>query len=217
MSAFYLADLINSDGIETDIRKTKDNKLVLIHDKTINRTSNANGKVSDYTYGELLNIDFGNKNYKGEKIVTLDDFLKFFSDKKIKIYLEIKERGYEDLIIESMLKYNYNNITLISFKYDILKNIRSKMNDIKIGWLLYNLNDIVVTEAEKIKIDELLFNCFSLDNRNVKFIKQNNFIIGAWGVKNVAEIKRMEKLGIDVIICDSSYDAKKVLQEDKYE
>ena len=64
MSAFFLADLINSDGIECDIRKTKDDELVLIHDKTIDRTSTSKGKVSDYTYNELLDKDFGNKHYK---------------------------------------------------------------------------------------------------------------------------------------------------------
>ena len=39
MTAFYLAALVGSDGIETDVRKTKDDVLVLIHDKTIDRTS----------------------------------------------------------------------------------------------------------------------------------------------------------------------------------
>ena len=79
MSAYYLAYLVGSDGIETDLRKTKDDVLVLIHDKSVDRTSNYSGKVADYTFDELLNIDFGDEYYKVEKIFRLTEFLKNFS------------------------------------------------------------------------------------------------------------------------------------------
>ena len=215
MSAFYLAYFVNSDGIETDLRKTKDNKLVLIHDKTVDRTSNYSGKVSNYTYKELLSINFGNKQYKGEKIVKLEDFLKYFSYKDIELYIEIKEEGYEELIVDTINKYNIENLTLISFKYNILKKIRKLSDGINLGWLIYDLNNKNLEECKAIKLNHVLCTALCLEKDEVKLLKENNFIVCAWGILGKHEIKKLNEIGVDRIIFDSGYDAKKYLKEVK--
>lgn len=212
MTAFYLAYLVNSDGIETDIRKTKDNVLVLIHDKTIDRTSNGNGKVSDYTYKELLKMDFGNSKYKGEKIVKLDDFLKYFSNKNIHILLEVKEKGYEEDIVDLVSKYNSEFITIISFKYDVLKKIRDLSKKVNLGWLIYDLNDKVLKQCIDIKLNQVLATSVCLEENEVAELHKNNFIVTAWGVLNKIDIKRLNNIGVDRLIYDSSFIAKKVLK-----
>lgn len=213
LTAFYLAYLVNSDGIETDVRKTKDNVLVLIHDKTIDRVSNFSGRVSDYTYKQLLKMDFGNDKYKGEKIVKLDDFLKYFSNKKIYIFLEIKEKNYEEEIVKLVEKYDNTYITLISFKYDILKKIRNLSKNIKLGWLIYDLNDKVLNECKQLKLEQVLATSVCLEENEVKVLHKNNFIVTAWGVLNKYDIKRLKKIGVDRLIYDSGYIAKKYLKE----
>ena len=217
MTAFYLAYLVNSDGIETDIRKTKDDVLVLIHDKTIDRTSNNSGKVSDYTYKELLKLDFGDKKNKGEKIVKLDDFLKYFSSKGIDILLEIKESGYEKDIVNLVSKYNTQFITLTSFKYDILKAIRKLSNKLNLGWLIYDLNDNNLKKCIDIKLNQVLATSVCLEKDEVDKLHNNNFIVTAWGVLNKLDIKRLKNIGVDRLIYDSGYIAKKVLKEEKDE
>jgi len=214
MSAFFLADLLNSDGIECDIRKTKDNILVLIHDKTIDRTSNKIGKVEEYTLNDLKEFDFDNKEYKGETIVTLTDFLNYFSNKNIKIFLEAKESGYEELLWKTISKYNINNITIISFKYDILKKLRDISKIIKLSWLVYDINKIVINDALKIHLNEIMCISIALNKEKVELIKKNNILACAWGIKNKEELKRMEKIGVDKIVYDSFYDAKKVLKNE---
>lgn len=213
MTAFYLADIVNSDGIECDVRKTKDDVLVIIHDKSIDRTSNATGKVSDYTYKELLKFDFGDKKYKGEKIVKLDDFLKYFSQKDMYIFLELKEKGYEYDIYNMVKKYNNSNITLISFKYDILKKIRKYSDDINLGWLIYDLNDKVLEECKEISLNQVLATSICLEEKEVKQLHENGFIVTAWGVINKLDIKRLYNIGVDRIIYDSGYVVKKYLKE----
>lgn len=210
MSAFYLAEHINSDGIECDIRKTKDNQLVLIHDKTINRTSNGKGEVSNYTYDELLNFNFGDN----EKIVKLTDFLNYFSNKNLKIYLEVKEPGYERLIYDQISKYNLDNITLISFKYEILEKFRIISNKIKLGWLVYDINNKVIQESIKIRLNEVLVNSISIEKKEITKLHENNIEVACWGIKNKTELKRISKLKVDTIIYDSGYDAKKVLENE---
>ena len=74
MDAFLNAVNNNYDGIELDIRYTKDKKIVVLHDSFINRTSNGKGKVNSYTYKELLKYNFGSKNKKA-KIPKLIDVI----------------------------------------------------------------------------------------------------------------------------------------------
>ena len=212
MSAFFLAYLLNSDGIECDIRRTKDGNLVIIHDKTINRTSNGNGKVSDYTLNQLLEYNFGDKKYNNEKIVTLEQFLNFFSDKNINIYLEVKESGYENEIWNVISKYNLTNVTLISFKYEILNSFRKISRNLKLGWLVYDISENIIDDALKIDIDILICISITIDKKKVKLVKVNNLKLGAWGVKNKTELKRLEKLNLDSIVYDSYYDVKKELK-----
>lgn len=213
MSAFYLAYFVKSDGIETDLRKTKDDVLVLIHDKYVDRTSNFSGKVSEYNYKDLKKMDFGNDDYKGEKIVKLTEFLKFFSDKDINIYIELKESGYEELIVNTVKKYNNKNIVLISFKYDVLKKIRKLSKEVKLGWLIYDLNDKVFEECKAIKLNHVLCTSACLQKEELERLKNNGFIVCAWGVLNSLDVKRLKKMGVDRIIYDSGYQAKKYMRK----
>lgn len=215
MSAYYLSYLVGSDGIEVDLRKTKDDILVLIHDKSVDRTSNYSGKVSDYTYQELLKMDFGNEYFKGEKIVKLTEFLKNFSGRDIDIYIELKEIGYEKLIVDTLKKFNLNNVVLISFKYNLLKKIREIDNTIKIGWLIYDVNDSIIKDCKFIKLNHILCTSICLSKNEVNKLKLNNFIVSAWGVLGKSEIKRLYNIGVDRIIYDSGYDVKKFLKKEK--
>lgn len=213
MSAFYLAEFVKSDGIECDVRRTKDNVLVIIHDKTINRTSSSSGNISNYTYEQLLKFDFGDDKFIGEKIVKLDDFLKYFSSKKMHLFLELKEANYEDDIVELIEKYNNEYITIISFKYEILKKIRNISSKINLGWLVYDINDQVLEKCKSIKLSQVLAMSVCLQEHEVKLLHDNSFIVTAWGVINKQDIKRLYKIGVDRIIYDSGYDAKKVIRK----
>lgn len=87
---------MRADGIETDIQRTKDNVLVLHHDDTLDRVLQMPGAIKDYTYQELLNMDFGafkGEQFSGERIVTLDTFLTHFGRRGLTLALEIKQYG----------------------------------------------------------------------------------------------------------------------------
>lgn len=68
------------DMVEIDVRKTSDGEIVLMHDATIDRTTNGSGKVSDYTLSEIQQFKLYNSNYKltNEKIPTLKEVLSLF-------------------------------------------------------------------------------------------------------------------------------------------
>ena len=76
MEAFRLAVDMKADGIEIDVHFSKDGHIMVLHDEKIDRTSNGQGKVTDYTLEELKFFDFGCKfknAYTGTKIPTLDE------------------------------------------------------------------------------------------------------------------------------------------------
>ena len=73
-----------------DVRKTKDNQLVVIHYDNVNRTTNGEGLVCEFTLKEIK----GFSAEGGEKISTLEETLDFLN-KKVKVFIELKEKGME--------------------------------------------------------------------------------------------------------------------------
>lgn len=104
MEAFRAAEKLGVDQIEIDVRVTKDNELVIIHDPTVDRTTNGTGLVCEKTLEELKSLDAG--SHKGEefkdcKIPTLTEFMEFVKlNKIITLDVELKEyptEGREEL------------------------------------------------------------------------------------------------------------------------
>lgn len=95
MEAIQAAVEIGVDQIETDIRVTKDGELVLIHDATVDRTTNGTGKVIDYTLAELKELDAGiykGNEFKGCRIPTFIEFMDYVKQfPELTLDLELKE------------------------------------------------------------------------------------------------------------------------------
>ena len=104
MLALKAALDLGVDQIETDIRITKDGELVLIHDATVDRTTNGSGKVCDFTLAELKGLDAGSwkgDEFAGQQIPTLIEFMEMVKDHPtITLDLELKEYpvpGWEEV------------------------------------------------------------------------------------------------------------------------
>lgn len=95
MEAFIAAEKLGVDQIETDVRISKDGELVLIHDSTLDRTTNGTGLVCDKTLAELKELDAG--SHKGEafkdcRIPTFKEFMDHFKDHPtMTLDIELKE------------------------------------------------------------------------------------------------------------------------------
>ena len=148
--AFAAAVKSNCDMIETDIRLTKDNVLILMHDSTVDRTTDGTGAIADFTYEELCKF---NCNPKGEfsEIPTLEEFMKLAVENDMMVNLEIKEYNLHDngdrcrLCIEKTLevveKYDWVGKTIInSFDAYVLEYTDSYM-DFSINMTTSNPND----------------------------------------------------------------------------
>lgn len=93
LEAFQLAIDMKADGIETDVHFSKDGKIMVLHDEKIDRTSNGQGLVTDYTAEDLKLFDFGckfKKAYTDTKIPTIDEMYELVKPSDLFINVEIK-------------------------------------------------------------------------------------------------------------------------------
>ena len=204
LRSFKRAIELGADGIEMDIRRSKDGKLVIIHDETLDRTTNGKGKVSDYTLEELKKFDAG----KGEKIPTLEEVL---TQIKAKYYLlEIKEEGYEEQIYEEVKKLGkLDEVIFISFSLNSLSKLKDKGN---LG-VIFTTPKPPIEEAKKIKAEYML-PLFSVVNR-LTVSEMKGFTIITWTVNDVKTLEKVMGYGVDGIATDKPdimKDLKKVMK-----
>ena len=116
----------NIYGVEFDIRLTKDNKIVVIHDKTINRTSNGIGIVENMTLKELQKYNFGSKDFY-QTIPTLEKILEINTNKLFLIEIKASNNSklFSKILLNILDKYKNKKIYLMSFNNEILNIIRN--------------------------------------------------------------------------------------------
>lgn len=108
-AAFEKAVGVGVRGLEIDIRRTKDGKLILMHDDTIDRTTDGKGHVGNLLYDEIIQYDAGSwigSEYAGEKIPLLSDVLQFAKEKNLRLILNVKEYGLEQQVLAIINKYD---------------------------------------------------------------------------------------------------------------
>ena len=141
MEAFRAAVECGVDQIELDVRMTRDGEAVVIHDDTVDRTSNGSGKVIDMTLEELRALDFGIKKdfcFAGAKIPTFREFMDFVKDHPtMTVDVELKEYptpGREklafdfcDKILQIIDEYGFTDRVVInSFSGKLNEYVREK-------------------------------------------------------------------------------------------
>ena len=143
--AYKHALMLHIDMLEIDVHYTKDKQLVVIHDDTIDRTSNGKGKVIDYTLDELREFDFGayrGDKFKGERIPTLDEVLDLVDHFSKRLLLEIKKPsqypGIEEMIVEKLKERGIpkHKVILQSFDFDCVKKLADMNLEFELGVLL---------------------------------------------------------------------------------
>lgn len=92
MAAFQQAVDLKADGIELDVQKTRDGKLVVIHDETVDRVSRASGWVKDFTYGKLkkINVNQHFPQLGSQYIPTLEEVYELLKPTNLTVNVELK-------------------------------------------------------------------------------------------------------------------------------
>lgn len=157
MIAFEKAIMMGSDGIELDIHLTKDRKIAVMHDFTLERTTSAKGEIKNFTYRELRAADAGSwysPEFSRERIPLLKDVLSLCAGENILINIEVKAGSFyyshmEEILLEELSKYTFKGEVIISsFDHFALQSIGTLDKSAKTG-LLYSSSMIDVSTYAK--------------------------------------------------------------------
>ena len=158
---------------ECDVTFTKDGVGVLLHDDTINRTSNGKGNIRDLTLAEARQYDFGSwksSKFAGTQIPTFDEFIRLCKYIDMHPYIEIKS-GASQAEVESLVatvrKYGMlDRVTWISFEFNAIKYVKNVDETARLGYLAAPINETKITELKTLRTgkNEVFF---SADNTKV--------------------------------------------------
>ena len=151
-------------AIETDVRFTSDKVPVLLHNATINKTSNGQGYISAMTYEEARTYDFGSwmgEAYAGEQIPNFKEFIEFCKANFVHPYIELKKdasTNYEDIqgLYEIVCAEGMQqNVSWFSFDYDYMLWMKEIAPTADIGIVLPGSENLGITEAVFAKLENL--------------------------------------------------------------
>lgn len=143
MAAFAKSLNAHADGVELDIHRCKTGELIVIHDETLERTTNGRGYVKDKTLDELKKLSAGkwfDEKFAGEKLPVLDEVLKL-ADGKMIVNIEIKNSpieypGIEDDLAKVLHDYKYpDKILISSFDHELIRRVHKKMPQYEVAFL----------------------------------------------------------------------------------
>ncbi len=207
LPAYILAKELGFNYAECDVAFTKDGVAVLLHDKTIDRTSNGSGAIAELNYEELLQYDFGswkNSKYAGTKIPTFEEFIALCKEIGLHPYIEIKNDGtYTQEQVKSLVdtveKYGMeDNCTWISFNLTYLEYVKNVDGTARLGYVSsQNITQSMINSVKALETGEnevFLDISYNMINENNAMLAASNGIkLEAWTVDNVNDIKTRSK------------------------
>ena len=196
------------DGIEIDIHEV-DNKLFVIHDRWLHRTTSGKGQISHYNYAHLRSLDAGS----GEKIPTLDEALSLAAG-KCTINIEIKGVknitllfSYLDDAIKTT-KLVTDDILLSSFNHRLLNTIYQQRSEFAIGALTACYPVDYAKFAEQLNAYSVHLNVDFISKHFVEDAHQRGLKVFVYTVDELEDIKAMKALGVDGIFSNFPTQAK---------
>lgn len=202
------------DYVEIDIRQTKDGVWVLMHDENIKSVCDKKGKVSSYTYYDLVacNVVKGANadEYDNLKVPTLEQALRTCMEYNIIPMIEIKDYTADGItkLLEIIEKYGYTkSCSIISFEREALELVREKNKEIKIFTLVSKLTDSEMQKCLEAENMGVSFNANHKANTPEKIdeLKKNGIELACWTVDTPETMFKWVNEGITTFVTNRIY------------
>jgi glycerophosphoryl diester phosphodiesterase len=213
LPAFERALAMGVDGIELDVHLSKDGHLVVIHDFTVDKTTDGRGPVRSFTAAELAQLDAGthfHRDAAGVGVPTLVQVFDLVGD-RCRINVEIKSEDptggneVEALVALIQQRSLYEQVIVSSFNASTLIKMRWADPKVKLGLLYYQELPAHLRQAWFTPIiqPEAVHPHYSLvDEKLVAWAQGKGCAVNTWTVNDGAEAQRLAALGVDAIITD---------------
>ena len=208
MAAFRLAVEEDAEGIELDVQLSADRQVVVIHDETLDRTTDGLGPVNSRTWEELRRLDasFGQEAYRGEGIPLLAQVLELLAPTQLELNIELKNgivpyEGMEELVVRMVRQYGMEKrIVLSSFNHYSIARLAGMAPDMEMAVLyaegLYRPWEYAAfVGARSLHPHYLAVTPEIVMNARMAGVK-----VRPWTVNSEEDYRRMAAAGVDAVI-----------------
>lgn len=201
-AAFDLALRMGARQIELDVQATQDGQIVVIHDDTVDRTTDGTGPVADHTLAALRTLDAGARfgsAFAGERIPLFADVLECYHGRAW-LHVELKGRSGDltQLTVDLIRRHGMaGEVTLTSFQKVRLEEARSRAPELPAGWLVRELTGEAVSDARILSLAQLCPRADAVTPELVERLHGEGFVVRAWGVADEELMRRVVEAGAD--------------------
>lgn len=213
MQAFVASDKAGYTGYETDIRMTKDGKLIVTHDSKLDRTTNGTGAVELKNLAEIQKLD----TKKGNKMLTLDELMQFLKDKKglyvefemkttpVELYPTPRLEEYVDKLYASVMPYKPADADFLFTSSDVraLRMMRERHPDAEMLLIVSEpLTKETIAFAQSLDMNRIGAKMGGTSRDAVKLAHDKGIIVSLWPGQSIADFMLGAFLGADYMCTD---------------
>lgn len=200
---FQKAIDMHVDRIELDVHLSVDGEIMVIHDETIDRTTDGKGFVNEFSLPELKRFLINKEHH----IPTLSEVLNLI-DQKCDINIELKSYETADKVVDLIEKYiseknwNYDQFLVSSFDWNALQQVTFLNSEIPIGVLTETDLDLAFAFAKFIQAKSIHPYFHLLTAENTIRLQEKGFQVYPWTVNELEDIKKIKSYNVNGIITD---------------
>lgn len=208
MNAFQAAIDAKFWGLETDVRVTTDNKLVLAHDDSILSATGKTGNISQMTFDEIMELEFTVSKFPGKtyKYASFHDYLKLAQETGVTPIIELKKPftySQIQLVLDAVIeKEMLGKVVFISFELPYLQYIRNRHEQVSLQLLLgneHNENLLKTCIEKQISVSVAYSNPTFFTSEMLDRFHKEGLNVAAWTVDNPQKMTELINLGVDYI------------------
>ncbi|MGG3889701.1 glycerophosphodiester phosphodiesterase [Metabacillus fastidiosus] len=214
IAAFDEAVRLGADFIELDVQLSKDGEIVVIHDLTVDRTTNGKGEVRNFTFSELQKLDAGSwfhPKFTGEKIQRLTSILDRYKG-RVGFFIELKNPslypGIEEKLAEILKQHSLHEgggVVIQAFEKASIRRCKAILPEIQTG-VLIKFSVKGISNEQLLKLSEFTDfinpNKQLVNKRLVKRVHHYGMKIAPYTAKDRASIQFLLQAGVDGIVTD---------------
>jgi glycerophosphoryl diester phosphodiesterase len=205
VAAFDEAIRLGARAVEMDVRLCKDGIPVVLHDSTVDRTTNGTGAVADLTRIDLLRLDAGSwkhPRFAGTRIPLLTEALQAISDDAVAV-LEIKTPIDPNLLRRILDDFSVrDSAVILSFELDILRAIRNSMPSIAMGLLSDGWQPDLPDICASLGAGILALDTGVLNLERIKSARERQLRVWTYTPNDAGSVAACAAIGVEGIITD---------------
>lgn len=222
MASFAHAVELGADWVECDVHLSMDGQLIVVHDETLDRTTDGTGFVKDHTLDQIKRLDAGSwfhRAYAGERVPTLPELLAWAAARRVPVDIEIKNapvyyEGIERAVVQALDEAGMSDQAIvISFDHAAVKRVHDLDDRVATGVLYAGRPIDAIALARQAGADALLPHWAYVTRDDVATAHRARVAVAPWATSDPEILRRLIRAGVDAIGTNHPDVMRRVLDE----